>query len=137
MKGYLQANGLNIQWERIRSALWKLDPEGMILRPVNSNIIHRRKYSVPRTLFSWDIDGNHKLIRWSFVIHCETDGYSRPIKYLYCSLNAARALALYVEAVQNFGLPFKVRANHGTKNNLVATFIKSCNSGSFIKEKLR
>ena len=27
MKGYLQAKGLNIQWERIRSALWKLDPE--------------------------------------------------------------------------------------------------------------
>ena len=87
----------------------------MILRPVNSNIIHRRKYSVPRTLFSWHIDGNHKLIRWSFVIHCETDGYSRRIKYLYCSLNAARALALYVEAVQNFGLSSKVRANHGTK----------------------
>ena len=40
MKGYLQAKGLNIQWERIHSALWKLDPERMILRSVNSNIIH-------------------------------------------------------------------------------------------------
>ena len=43
MKGYLQAKGLNIQWERIRSALWELDPEGTILGSVNSNIIHRRK----------------------------------------------------------------------------------------------
>ena len=49
MKGYLQAKGLNIQWERIRSALWELDPEGIILGSVNSNIIHRRKYFVPGT----------------------------------------------------------------------------------------
>ena len=41
MKGYLQAKGLNIPWERIRSALWKLDPERMILHSVNSNIIHK------------------------------------------------------------------------------------------------
>ena len=87
MKGYLQANGLNIQWERIRSALWKLDPEGMILRLVNSNIIHRRKYSVPETLFLSRIDGNHKLIRCGFVIHGGIDGYSRRIMYLHCSLN--------------------------------------------------
>ena len=55
MKEYLQAKGLNIRWETIRSALWKLDPEGIILRSVNSNIIHRRKYSVPGTLFLYGI----------------------------------------------------------------------------------
>ena len=70
MKGYLQAKGLNIQWERIRSALWKLDPEGMILRSVNSNIIHRRKYSVARTLFLGHIDGNHKLITKPVQFYC-------------------------------------------------------------------
>ena len=73
MKGYLQAKELNIQWERIRSAFWKLDPEGMISHSVNSNIIHRRKYYVPRTLFLWHIDGNHKLIRWGFVSYSWRD----------------------------------------------------------------
>ena len=137
MKGYLQAKGLNIQWERIRSALWKLDPEWMILRSVNSNIIHRRKYSVPGTLFLWHIDGNHKLIRWELVIYGVIDGYSRRIMYFYCSLNnrASTVLALYMEAVQNYGLPSKVRGDHGTENNFVAAFLESCNSGSFISGK--
>ena len=135
MKGYLQAKGLNIQWEKIRSALWKLDSEGMIIRSVNSNIIHRRKYSVPGTLFLWHIDGNHK--RWGFVIHDGIDGYSRRIMYLHCSLNnrVSTVLALYMEAVQNYGLPSKVRADHGTENNFVAAFMESCNSGSFITGK--
>ena len=134
MKGYLQAKGLNIHWERIRSALWKLDPEGMILRSVNSNIIDRRKYYVPGTSFLWHIYGNHKLTRWGFIIHGGIDGYSRRIMYLHCSLNnrASTVLALYMEAVQNYGLPSKVRADHGSKNNFVAAFMKSCDSGSFI-----
>ena len=28
------------------------------------------------------IDGNHKLIRWGFVIHGGIDGFSRKIMYL-------------------------------------------------------
>ena len=57
--------------------------------------------------------------------------------YLYCSLNnrASTVLALYMEAIQNYGLPSKVRADRGTENNLVATFMESCNSGSFIAGK--
>ena len=37
-----------------------------------------------------------------------------------------------MEAVQNYGLPSKARADHGTENNFVATFMENCNSGSFI-----
>jgi len=36
---------------------------------------------------SWHIDGNHKMIRWRFVIHAAIDGYSRLIPYLYCAKN--------------------------------------------------
>ena len=86
-------------------------------------------------MFLWHIDGNHKLIRWVFVIHCEIDGHSRRINYLYCSLNAAKVLALHVEAVQDYGLPSKVREDHGTKNSFVATFMQSCNRGSYIMKK--
>ena len=137
MKGYLQAKGLNIHWERIRSALWKLDPEGMILRSVNSNIIDRRKYYVPGTSFLWHIYGNHKLTRWGFIIHGGIDGYSRRIMYLHCSLNnrASTVLALYMEAVQNYGLPSKVRADHGSKNNFVAAFMKSLTVVASSQEK--
>ena len=106
MKGYLQAKGLNIQWERIHSALWKLDPERMILRLVNSNIIHWRKYSVPGTLFLWHIDGNHKLIRWRFFINVSPRSLNN---------KASTVLVLYIEAVQSYGLPSKVRPYHGLK----------------------
>ena len=106
MKGYLQAKGLNIHWERIHSALWKLDPERMTLRSVNSNIIRWQKHSVPGTLFLWHINGNHKLIRWRFFINVSPRSLNN---------KASTVLVLYIEAVQNYGLPSKVRAYHGLK----------------------
>ena len=58
--------------------------------------------------------------------------------YLHCSLNdrASTVLALYMEAVQNYGLLSKTRADHETENNFVAAFMESCNSGSFIAQKI-
>ena len=37
----------------------------------------------------WHLDGNHKLIRWQFVIHGGVDGLSRMIVFLQCSTNNA------------------------------------------------
>ena len=56
---------------------------------------------------------------------------------LHCSLNnrASTVLALYMGAVQNYGLPSKVGADHGTENKFVAAFMESCNSVSFITGK--
>ena len=38
-------------------------------------------------------------------------------------------------AVQNYGLPSKVGADHETENKFVAAFMESCNSVSFITGK--
>ena len=68
------------------------------------------------------IDGNHKLIRWRFVLHGGIDGFSRTIVYLACSDNnrADTVLSLFVEASQQFHLPRRVRCDHGTENVAVA-----------------
>ena len=87
MKGFLCARGIYLQWERVRSALWRIDPNGILLRSIQLNLVHRRQYHVLGPLFLWHLDGNHKLIRWGFVIHGCIDGYSRRIMFLKASTN--------------------------------------------------
>lgn len=62
LKGYLNAKGLRVQWERIRLSLIRTDPSGVHERWKQS--IRHRKYLVPGPLALWHIDGNHKLIRY-------------------------------------------------------------------------
>ena len=71
------------------------------------------------------MDGNHKLIRWKFVIHGGIDGFSRLIVFLYCSPNnkAATLLNLFCEATQSFRVPLRLRTDHGTENVLIAIYM--------------
>lgn len=85
----------------------------------------------------WHIDGNHKLVNWRFVIHGCTDGYSRAIVYLKCATNnlASTVLKYFIEGTQDFGLPLRVRGDHGVENVDVASFMvenRGDNRGSFI-----
>ena len=82
MKGFLLARGIRIQWERVRASLWRVDPEGILLRSMQLNLVRRRHYSVPGPLSLWHLDGNHKIIRWGFVIHGCVDGYSQRVRFL-------------------------------------------------------
>ena len=70
-------------------------------------------------------DGNHKLIRWRFVIHGAIDGFSRVVVFLCCSSNnkAETVLQLFRGAVRTFGLPTRIRCDHGTENIEVARFM--------------
>lgn len=142
MKGFLTARGINLQWERVRSSLWRIDPEGIILISMQLNLVNRRRYFVPGPLFLWHLDGNHKLIRWGFVIHGCIDGYSRRIMFLKASTNnlANTVFNLFIEAVDRFGLPQRVWGDQGVENVDVAWFMLSNpargpDRGSFIAGK--
>lgn len=71
------------------------------------------------------IDGHHKLIRWGFVTHGCIDGYSRVITYLKCSTDnrASTVYKSFLEAVRKYGLPSRLRSDHGRENIMVAQHI--------------
>jgi hypothetical protein len=75
--GYLKKLNVKIQRYRVRAALRRIDQVGQSLR--RRTAISRRKYEVARPNSLWHLDGHHKLIRWGFVIHGITDGFSRAV----------------------------------------------------------
>ena len=90
MIGFLKERGLRIQEKRVVECLRRVDYEGVIQRSIELTLINRRKYSVKGSNSLWHIDGNHKLIRWNFVIHGGIDGYSRytTLQSFLCRCNA-------------------------------------------------
>ena len=56
------------------------------------------------------------------MTHAGIDGFSRMIVFMRCS-NNNRATTVYghfLEAVDNYGLPSRVRSDQGSENHLVA-----------------
>ena len=71
------------------------------------------------------LDGYHKLIRWKLVIHGGIDGFSRLIMFLkvYTNNYASTVLSAFVSALDEFGLPSRVRIDRGGENSLVSQFM--------------
>ena len=69
--------------------------------------------------------GHHKLVRWRFVTHAGVDGYSRMIVYMRCSTNnrSSTVLNAFLEGVQRFGVPSRVRSDYGGENMQVARYM--------------
>eukprot|EP00794_Sanderia_malayensis_P004254 gene4254-4820_t len=103
MTGLLRARGLMLQRER------------------------RRKYNGAGPLALWHIDSNHKPISWRFVMYGGIVGYTRLVVFLKCSTNkkAETVLQSVQEAVNNYGLPSRVRSDKGMENVGVARFMLS------------
>ncbi|KAK0153675.1 hypothetical protein N1851_004538 [Merluccius polli] len=104
---------MGMNWKRIAScntqSLQEVDPIGRSIR--RRHAIRRRIYNVQTSNELWHFDGNHKLVRWRMVFHGCVDGFSRAIIYLNCLDNnrASSVLSLFLEGVENFGLPSRVR----------------------------
>ena len=119
----LRSQGYKIQRQRVRDSIRRVDPIGIEMR--SGRRLHRRVYHVESPNSLWHLDGYHKLIRWKLVIHGGIDGYSRLITFLKVSTNnhASTVLSAYVSAVDEFGLPSRIRIDRGGENSLVSQFM--------------
>ena len=121
--GRLRSAGIVVPRERVRESLRRIDPNGITTR--FRAVLHRRVYSVHSPNSLWHIDGYHKLIRWKIVIHGGIDGFSRLIVYLKVATNnrASTVLSAFQKAVQEYGLPSRVRMDKGGENILVSQYM--------------
>ena len=107
MKAHLLSEGIRVPRAKLRASIHRVDPVGTAER--RSTAIKRRKYFVEKANDVWHIDGNHKLIRWRFVIHGGIDGYSRLITFLRCHSNnkSESVLSVFSDSVSKYGLPLQ------------------------------
>ena len=124
LTGFLQARGVRVTRSKLRDSIHRVDPINTALRWVRKN--PRYVYSVPGPSSLWHNDGLHKLIHWRIVIHACIDGFSRVITSLVCADNnrADTALKAFLSGVREWGLPSRVRGDHGTENNDTEKFME-------------
>jgi len=112
--------GLVCRKEDVRKELKNIDPDGVAYR--KRRRLQRRKYQSPGPNYVWHIDGHNKLKTFGFSIHGCIDGYSRKLIWLEVGTTNKMLKVIaryYIDAVQNFGVPDKLKADNGTKHALV------------------
>ncbi|TDG99281.1 hypothetical protein EPR50_G00209340 [Perca flavescens] len=106
VKGRLRSNGINVQWRRVAASLHRVDSVGILSRLAGLGCIIRRTYSVRGPLSLWQVDTNHKLIRYNIVLFGAVDGYSRKVMCLSATNNlASTAFSAFKKATERHGIP--------------------------------
>ncbi|KAG6806455.1 hypothetical protein H0H92_011282, partial [Tricholoma furcatifolium] len=123
LDGMVRRLGHRVPRQRIRESLTRIDPVRRVFERIR---IRRRVYNVPGPNSLWHHDGQHGLIRWGIVIHGFIDGYSRLITGLRAHNNnaAQTVLNLFLEASQIYGVPSRLRGDHGLENLFVAAWME-------------
>ena len=93
LSGHLSRRGIIVPRAQLRASIHRVDPINTAIR--RSVTIRRRVYHVEGPNCVWHIDGNHKLIRWRFVVHGGIDGYSRTIVFLECANNNRASTVIF------------------------------------------
>ena len=88
MMGHLKSKGLRIGVMKVRESMRRVDPMGIVARSLQLRTIRRRKYNVPHPNALWHLDGNHKLIRYTYICLSEnsvlmTTSWFLPIPLMY------------------------------------------------------
>ncbi|KAL5017212.1 hypothetical protein ScPMuIL_006801 [Solemya velum] len=138
LRQILFQKNVKIQRSRLRDILHRLDPKGIEAR--STGRLQKKVYNVQGPNHLWYVDTNHKLVRWNFIIAAGIDGFSRLVVFLKCIDNnkADTLLRCFVESVQQYGLPLRVRADKGMENCKIADFMienRGLNRGSMILGK--
>lgn len=120
IQGAMAANKQYATLADIRESLYRVDPARRLDRNLVA-VARRLMYHVPWPNAVWHIDGNHKLIRWGFVIHGAIDGYSRRIIYLKVATNnrARTTVRFFDAACHRHGIPERTRTDKGGENVLI------------------
>ncbi|KAG8975760.1 hypothetical protein FRB90_009420 [Tulasnella sp. 427] len=115
--GHLESQGVHVPRRRVTESLQRIDSVGVLIRW--AGIIKRRVYKVRGANALWHHDGNEKLRPWGFYVYGCVDGFSRLIIYLVCCNNkrASTVEEMFVEGVNTYGWPSRVRGDYGTENN--------------------
>ncbi|XP_019637141.1 PREDICTED: uncharacterized protein LOC109479592 [Branchiostoma belcheri] len=134
--GALITQGIRVARERVYQSLRRVDPQGVAARwrpPVP-----RQGYFVPCPNWIWHLDSHHKLngvyqSRWKISIQAAVDGYSRTCVYLGASgyNTASQTLRMFLRGVREYGLPRRIRTDHGGENNAVGRLMVEIRGTSY------
>jgi len=142
IRGYLTQQGMRIQRERIVDSLSRVDSVAKVI--LQRKTVERREYKSSRPNALWHVDGHHKLGPWGIVIHGFVDGYDRMVCWYYALVitatlipsphqitgmrvstrnTAQTVLKLFLDVIEVFGCPYRVRGDRGSENVDLCTWM--------------
>ncbi|KAJ3560649.1 hypothetical protein NP233_g10697 [Leucocoprinus birnbaumii] len=133
-QGLMHSRGVRVSCDRMEESRARVQG---LLCPFKRVAIVRQKYEVAGANSLWHHDGQHGLIKYKLVVHAFIDGKTRFVTGLRIHNNnqADSVLSLFLNAVSKYGLPSRVRGDHGTENLRVAEYmeiVRGSNRGSYL-----